>query len=55
MKEIKLTFPIEVVQSKELDVITKAKFKLKKGSSKEARIKINEYLKYRNDTQPVKG
>ena len=50
----KINFSYRSSSIKRTDVITKAKFRLKKGSSKEARIKINEYLKYRNDTQPVK-
>ena len=35
------------------DIVTKAKFKLKTGDSNEVKEKIKEYIKYRNQTQPV--
>ena len=35
------------------DIVTKAKFKLKTGNPNEVKEKIKEYIKYRNQTQPV--
>jgi len=35
------------------DIVTKAKFKLKTGDPNEVKEKIKEYIKYRNQTQPV--
>ncbi len=39
---------------KRSEIITKAKFLLKKGNPDRARMQIKEYLKHRNNTQPVR-
>ena len=36
------------------EIITKAKFLLRKGDPDKARIQIKEYLNHRNNTQPVR-
>ena len=54
VKKEEIEFKYRTSSIKRNEIITKAKFLLKKGDPDKARIQIKEYLNYRNNTQPVR-
>ena len=54
VKKEEIEFKYRTSSIKRNEIITKAKFLLKKGNPDKARVQIKEYLNYRNNTQPVR-
>ena len=54
VKKEEIEFKYRTSSIKRNEIITKAKFLLKKGDPDKARVQIKEYLNYRNNTQPVR-
>ena len=54
VKKEEIEFKYRSSSIKRNEIITKAKFLLKKGDPDKARVQIKEYLNYRNNTQPVR-
>ncbi|MDA9753849.1 UDP-N-acetylmuramate dehydrogenase [bacterium] len=54
VKKEEIEFKYRTSSIKRNEIITKAKFQLKKGDPDKARVQIKEYLNYRNNTQPVR-
>ena len=54
VKKEEIEFKYRTSSIKRNEIITKAKFLLKKGDPDKARGQIKEYLNYRNNTQPVR-
>ena len=54
VKKEEIEFKYRTSSIKRNEIITKAKFLLKKGDADKARVQIKEYLNYRNNTQPVR-
>ena len=54
VKKEEIEFKYRTSSIKRNEIITKAKFLLRKGDPDKARIQIKEYLNHRNNTQPVR-
>ena len=54
VKKEEIEFKYRTSSIKRNEIITKAKFLLKKGDPDKARVQIKEYLNHRNNTQPVR-
>ena len=54
VKKEEIEFKYRTSSIKRNEIITKAKFLLRKGDPDKARVQIKEYLNYRNNTQPVR-
>ena len=54
VKKEEIEFKYRASSIKRNEIITKAKFLLKKGDPDKARVQIKEYLNHRNNTQPVR-